>query len=114
MRRDELLYLQDIVEAADDIADFIAGLQPETFASSNLVQSAVLQKLLVIGEAAAHVSQQTSECHSKIEWSDIVAFRNFAVHAYFAVDWDRVWDAATMDAPLLRNQIQQIINESSL
>lgn len=114
MRRDELLYLQDIVDAAGDIADFIAGLQPKNFAYSNLVQSAVLQKLLVIGEAAAHVSQQTRECHPEIEWSDIVAFRNFAVHAYFAVDWDRVWDAATMDAPLLRNQIQQILDESSL
>jgi uncharacterized protein with HEPN domain len=56
MRREEL-YLRDIVEAANHIAGFIAGLDPPGFQESELVRSAVVQKLAVIGEAAARVSE---------------------------------------------------------
>ncbi len=54
-RRDEL-YLADIVEAAEAIRSFLARLgrsDREAFVNDDLVRSAVLQKLSVIGEAAA-------------------------------------------------------------
>jgi uncharacterized protein with HEPN domain len=57
MRREEL-YLRDIVEAANHIAGFIAGLDPMSFQESELVRSAVAQKLAIIGEAAARVSDE--------------------------------------------------------
>jgi uncharacterized protein with HEPN domain len=56
--RHESLYLNDIVEAADHIAQFIAGLDFQTFQTSEMLRSAVSQKLGVIGEAAAHVSEE--------------------------------------------------------
>jgi hypothetical protein len=43
---------------------------------------------MVIGEAAARLPQAFREAHPQVEWRDIVAFRNIAVHAYFAVQWD--------------------------
>jgi uncharacterized protein with HEPN domain len=43
MRREEL-YLRDIVEAANHIAGFIAGLDRAGFQESELVRSAVMQK----------------------------------------------------------------------
>ena len=52
MRRD-VLYLTDIIESADHIAGFIAGMGFEGFEKSELVRSAVVQKLSIIGEAAA-------------------------------------------------------------
>lgn len=51
MQRERLL-LQDIVAAADAIAEFTAQLQFEAFISNHLVQSAVVYQLVVIGEAA--------------------------------------------------------------
>ncbi|MCL5102734.1 MAG: DUF86 domain-containing protein [Armatimonadetes bacterium] len=107
--RDEGLYLEDIVEAADSIRDFLSGCDRDQFDWSEMMRSAVLHKLLIIGEAAAHVSAGTRARHQDIEWADIVAFRNFAIHAYFAVDWDRVWDAAMVDAPVLREKITDIL-----
>ena len=41
MRRKEL-YLADIVEAADAVAEFVAGLDRSQFLTSHLVRSAVL------------------------------------------------------------------------
>ncbi|MBC7238103.1 MAG: DUF86 domain-containing protein [Chloroflexi bacterium] len=52
--RPERLCLLDIVEAADAIARFLHGVDRSQFMDDELRQSAVLQKLIVIGEAVAH------------------------------------------------------------
>ena len=107
--RPERLYLSDIVEAADAIAEFLEDVPEEQFLKSDLFRSAALQKLTVIGEAASRLPEELCERHPEIPWGDIVGFRNIAVHAYFAVDWSIVWVAATEEAPLLRRQIAEIL-----
>ena len=107
--RPERLYLSDIVEAVDSIRNFLDGIQESKFLNDDLIRSAVLQKLTVIGEAAARLPAEFSERHFQIPWRDIVAFRNIAVHAYFAVEWPIVWVAATEEAPLLRDQVAGIL-----
>jgi uncharacterized protein with HEPN domain len=108
MRR-EYLYLQDILEACDLILTFLEGMDSAKFLDSELHQAAILQKLTVIGEAAARLPQTFHEAHPEIEWRDIVAFRNIAVHAYFAVQGDIVWATAIDDVPVLRRQVLEIL-----
>ena len=79
--RPEKLYLLDIVEAADAIQRFCA-----------LVDEGEFRKK-----------------HNDIEWEDIVGFRNIAVHEYFAVLWQIVWNTAAQDVPDLRIRIAQIL-----
>jgi uncharacterized protein with HEPN domain len=110
MRREEL-YLRDIVEAADCIATFIAGLRFSTFQASEMVRSAVVQKLAVIGEAAARLSDEVKSRHPHVPWPRIVAFRNILVHDYFGIDWNVVWHAAEKQTPLLREQIASVLHE---
>jgi uncharacterized protein with HEPN domain len=81
--RHERLYLEDMVEAADHIAEFIAGVNDEEFRRSELLRSAVVQKLATIGEAAARVSEELKSRHPEVPWPRIVAFRNILIHAYF-------------------------------
>jgi uncharacterized protein with HEPN domain len=108
MRRDKL-YLHDIVEAADAIQRFLQGTSEETFLEDELQQSAVLQKLIIIGEAASRLSENFRQLHPEIEWQDIIGFRNIAVHEYFAINWEIVWVTAAQDAPLLREQMASIL-----
>lgn len=108
MRRDDL-YLADIIEATEAIEKFLHGIKREDFVGNDLLRSAVLQKLSVIGEAAARVSKDVQNSHPEIEWADIVAFRNIAIHAYFAVDWSIVWTAATHDTPDLKRKVTKIL-----
>ena len=107
--RHEKLYLNDILEAADHIAQFIAGVDLETFHKSEMLRSAVVQKLGIIGEAAAHVSDELASRYPAVPWPQIVAFRNILVHAYFGVEWDVVWRAATNRCPPLRVQVARIL-----
>jgi uncharacterized protein with HEPN domain len=70
MRR-EILYLTDIIEAADHIAVFIAGMESEQFLQSELVRSAVVQKLAIIGEAAARISPGLKNREPQIPWAQV-------------------------------------------
>ena len=110
MRR-EGLYLTDIVEAADAIQRFVEGIQRTDLIDDELRQSAVLQKLIVIGEAAARLPREFRERHPEIEWADIVGFRNIAVHEYFAVNCSIVWVTATQEVPGLRQKVAKILRE---
>lgn len=53
--RPERLYLTDIIEAADSIHGFLEDVDQARFMESDLLRSAVLQKLTTIGEAVSHL-----------------------------------------------------------
>lgn len=84
-------------------------LRKKIFLSNDLLQSAVLYKLTIIGEAAANISSELKKRHPEVEWKEIVGFRNFAVHVYFAVNWKIVWTTATEDTEILKKQIIEIL-----
>ncbi|OHC70983.1 MAG: hypothetical protein A3H93_19495 [Rhodocyclales bacterium RIFCSPLOWO2_02_FULL_63_24] len=104
--RTDRLYLADITEAAEDIQRFIGTTTENEFVGHDMMKSAVLQKLMVIGEAASRISAELTARHPEIPWRDIAGFRNIAVHAYLgSVDWRIVWATATKDVPALAEQI---------
>jgi uncharacterized protein with HEPN domain len=70
---------------------FISGIDFEGVEKSEMVRSAVVQKLSIIGEAAARVSVTLRSRDPRVPWPQIVAFRNILVHAYFGIDWEEVW-----------------------
>jgi uncharacterized protein with HEPN domain len=109
--RPDRLYLEDVLAAADAIAGFVRDRDPGALAADDLVRSAVLFKLVVIGEAVSKLSRELRKKHDDLPWQDIVAFRNLAVHAYFGVDWDIVWTTATEDVPPLRARVVSILAE---
>jgi uncharacterized protein with HEPN domain len=110
-RRDEL-YLGDIAEAAEAIRLFLTRLDSsgrQGFIDDDLVRSAVLQKLSVIGEAAARVSEETRAAHPEIPWRQARGMRNLLVHAYFSVDWEIVWTTAGESVPKLAEQVAVLL-----
>ena len=110
MRREEL-YLEDMVEAAHAIEDFLADTAREAFVENDMLRSAVLQKLIIIGEAAARLPADFRQRHPEVVWSDIAAFRNIAVHEYFAIQWGIVWVTATKEVSELRTKIEAILRK---
>ncbi|MBI5179472.1 MAG: DUF86 domain-containing protein [Nitrospinae bacterium] len=108
MRR-EKLYLVDIIEAAKAISGFISGATMEQFLDDDKMKSAVLYKLMIIGEAASKISKDTKIKYPEIERAKMSAFRNIAVHGYFGVDLGIAWTAATHNAPDLKEKVERIL-----
>ncbi|MBE0671278.1 MAG: DUF86 domain-containing protein [Anaerolineales bacterium] len=109
--RPEKLYLTDIVEASQAIARFIMGENYYEFEQNEMMNSAVLQKLMVIGEAASRLPKEFTSRFPEIPWVDIIGFRNIAVHEYFAIRWDIAWVAASEEVPVLKEQVEKILRE---
>jgi uncharacterized protein with HEPN domain len=112
--RSDALYLQDIVDAVRAIANFLVNTSHDEFLSDDLRQSAVLQKLSIIGEAATRISDRAKAMASGVPWQKITGFRNIAVHAYFSVDWEIVWTAATVNAPDLLAMIRPLLDAEGI
>jgi len=107
MRR-ELLFLQDILDAADAIAEFVVGLDFPAFAQNRQIRSAVTWELAVIGEAARNITDELRLRYPEVPWSRVVGFRNVVIHRYFGIDWLEVWNTAVRNVPMLREQIVAI------
>jgi uncharacterized protein with HEPN domain len=93
MRR-ETQYLAEILEAADAVERFLKGRLREEFLQNEVLQSVVPQKLTVIGEAAARLPRRFADEHFEVDWTDVIGFRNIAVHDCFSVNWSIVRNTA--------------------
>ena len=69
--RSEEQYLTDIVEAADAIARFLSGVNRQQFLEDELRQSAVIQKIGVIGEAASKITPELRGRYPDVDWPKI-------------------------------------------
>ena len=99
--RDAALLL-DMVLAARDAQDFVAGLDKAAFLASRLHQNAVIRSLEVIGEAANTLTPECRAALPDIPWRDIIGLRHRLIHGYAEVRLDRVWTIAQTDlAPLI-------------
>lgn len=106
--RDERVYLEDILEALDDIRSFTEGGKG-VFETSREKQYAVLRCFEIIGEAAKSVSDSLKAQYPDVPWKQMAGMRDKLMHEYFGVSLERVWDAAERDLPPLREQIEQIL-----
>lgn len=81
----------DILLAAQDIQQFAAATTRENFASDKFVQSAVIFKIIVLGEAAKRLSDEFRRKHPQINWKQVAGMRDRCVHGYDDIDVDIVW-----------------------
>jgi uncharacterized protein with HEPN domain len=108
-KRREDLYLVDILDACSRISHFLGDMTVEEWAKNDLVQSATLQQLIVIGEAARGLSLELRERYPAVPWRRIIGFRNVALHEYFSVEWYLVWAVAREQVPVLEPQVRVIL-----
>lgn len=105
-------YLWDARAAADAIASFLEGIDPQAFADSPLIQAAVERKFEIIGEALSQLSKVDPQMAQRIpEVARIVAFRNILIHGYAVVDQARVWAIAKDYLPALRTSVDALLRE---
>ena len=111
MRKDELVRLHHMLDAAQEAIAFAQGHIRRDLDEDRKLVLALVKDIEIIGEAAYQVSQTTREQLPKIPWDDIVGMRHRLVHAYFDINLDIVWRTVQDDLPPLLEALQEFYSE---
>jgi uncharacterized protein with HEPN domain len=107
------LRVQDIIECAEKIEQYTAGLDFESFASSRMAVDAVVRNLEIMGEATRHVPPEVQARCPEVAWRLMNDMRNVLIHAYPRVDLEAVWQAVTHDVRPTRARLVQFLADES-
>jgi uncharacterized protein with HEPN domain len=109
--RDEALFIEDMIIAAENVLEFTRELTFDDFEDDNKTTSAVMYNLQIIGEGASKVSLKTRTQHPEINWRAMKAFRNYAAHEYFGVSLKIVWGVIRKNLTDDLNNLRLILSE---
>ena len=113
MSQDSDIYLEDILEAIERIQAYLQNVTRETFEADRMRIDAVIRNLEVIGEAVKQVPDSVREKYPSVEWRKIAGLRDILIHKYFDVNLEIVWGIVQSNIPILKTEIQQILQEKS-
>lgn len=107
-KRDSKLYLEDIIDSAHAIKEFVEGMNFEEFIQDRKTYSATIREYIVIGEAVTALIGSLEEQFPQYPWRMVKDFRNFVIHEYFGVDAKIVWDLTHLELDELVANIKNI------
>jgi uncharacterized protein with HEPN domain len=99
---------------AEGIAETIQrfGNDFAIFSKDSDYYDSVSMKLMQIGELCGGLSQEFKKAtKDKLPWSAIRGMRNYFAHNYVSMDKAVIWDAATIDAPIVLAFCAEVITE---
>ena len=104
-------YLDQMIETAENICAYVDGMNKHDFLADKRTQQAVILNLMIIGEAAARMSQDHNALASRypdVPWRNMRGMRNRIAHGYFGINLDVVWDTVCKAVPPLLEQVSKI------
>jgi uncharacterized protein with HEPN domain len=99
MEADHLGRLHDILEATRRIAAYVKDKTAAEFRADTQKQDAVIRRIEIIGEAAAHLSDATRREIPELPFRRMRGMRNIVAHDYANVDVRIIREVATVHVP---------------
>ena len=101
------VYADQILDSIRKIELFVNGIDRANFFENSLVQSAVIMQLTLIGEISKKISDDLKK-NIDLPWKEIAGFRDKAIHNYFDINLEVVWNTIIIDLPPLKEGLQKI------
>ena len=111
--KNDKIYLGDVIEQIDKVNKNLEDFSWGDFKKDFAKQDAVCFEIAVMGEAINNLSKETREKYENIPWREIVSMRNVLIHGYAKIDLKQVWKTYQEDLPLLKFQLQEILDNLS-
>lgn len=107
-KHSDIFLVRHIIDAIDKIDQLQNRGGKQLFVNDFAIADSFVRELMVIGEASRSLTDEFRRIHPEVPWKEIIGMRDWLVHGYAEIDWERVWDTAIIDIPKLKLQIQGI------
>lgn len=98
-----------MLEAAREVVEFSQGSTRDSLETDRKTLRALSMSIALIGEAAAHLSEELRNENSQIPWRSIIAMRNFVMHEYFRIEVDILWETTVESIPTLITELEKLL-----
>lgn len=104
--KSDKLYIDQMLDSIRKIELYVKEFDKNKFLADSKTQSAVILQLTLIGEISKKISEWT-KLKIDLPWKKIAGFRDRAIHNYFDINLDVVWNTIIMDIPILKSKLQK-------
>ena len=109
MKKDNLAYIEDVLEACERILSYTDGVEFARLEEDQMLVDAIVRNIEVIGEAANRLGDDFKTSHPNFPIRSAVTMRNKLIHDYNMIDYVVVWDTVRNDIPELQKTCQQLL-----
>ena len=102
-------YLWDMLQAAREVEDMLAGRDMKAFLGDKILLRALERIIEIIGEAARRVTIEYQNAHPEIPWREIFGQRNILAHEYGQIDHQLLYKTVKEDIPSLITRIEELL-----
>jgi uncharacterized protein with HEPN domain len=113
METDQLGRLRDILAAARLIGTYVKNTTETDFYADKQKQDAVIRRIEIIGEAAAHVTEASRQAVPELGFRKMRGMRNIVAHDYANVDLRIVWEVATVYVPEICTALEKFFTRQN-
>lgn len=111
MPPEDWIRVEHMIDSAGSVGRFIADRHRVEIETDEMLRFALVRAIEIFGEAASKISAETRNANSNIPWQAIVGMRNRLAHAYFDIDADILWVAASQEIPALLPELRIMLSE---
>ncbi len=101
-KREYLDFMKDIVQAMERAEQYTMGKTFDEFMQNNMAVDALSKVIENIGEAVKHIPNDVRQRYPELDWKNMAGTRDHIVHGYFAVNYAKLWEIATVLIPTKR------------
>ncbi len=108
-RHDDSVTLRQMLDHTREAVALAAERSRPALEHDRMFYLALLKLVEIVGEAAYRVTPATRSAHPDIPWRELIGTRNRLIHGYDSVDFDILWQIATVDFPPMCSHLASIL-----
>ena len=102
-----IAYCEQVEKAVDRF-----GKNSDVFMRDEVYQNAVSMPIMQIGELTKRLTPEFRVATEReFHWKAIAGMRDRYAHGYLEMDPEKIWDTATQDIPVLRQQCEELLEQ---
>jgi uncharacterized protein with HEPN domain len=91
------------------ITEYIDGKKFADFKKDYMLVDAVVRNFEIIGEASKKILLAIQKKYHEIPWKKMYGLRNLISHEYFGIDYEMLWEIASVSLPQNIHDLERII-----